>query len=83
LGAPILLPPGNYWLAVQNIHATNTFALAGTNVGGNFTVTVAKAKATGSTNGATLDIIAATWNASNVTPAAMLRGRAAGDTVAW
>ena len=82
-GAPVLLPPGNYWLAIQNTHATSSFNLGATNVGGNFTVTTSKTKTTGGTNGATLDIIAATWTASNVTPAVNLRGRAAGDTVAW
>jgi hypothetical protein len=82
-GAPVFLPPGNYYLAIQNTHASNTFNLGATNVGGNFTVTTSKTKTTGSTNGATLDIIAATWTASFVTPAVNLRGRAAGDTIAW
>lgn len=81
--APVLLPPGNYWLAIQNIHATSTFGLGGTIVGGAFVTTMAKTKTTGGVNGATLDIIAATWATSPSALAAMLRGRAAGDTVAW
>lgn len=81
--APVLLPPGNYYLAIQNTHATSTFALGAQIPGGNFSVTLTKTKTTGGTNGATLDIIAATWAASPTTPAVTLRGRAAGDTVAW
>lgn len=82
-GAPVLLKPGSYYLAIQNLHATSTFALAIQAPGGNFLTTNAKTKTTGGVNGATLDIIAATWSAFNFTPAVNLRGRAAGDTVAW
>lgn len=82
-GAPVYLPPGNYWLAIQNTHATSTFGIAVQSPGGNFLVTNTKSKTTGGTNGATLDIIAATWTGLNATPAVNLRGRAAGDTVAW
>lgn len=82
-GAPVFLKPGLYWLAIQNTHATSTFALGAQPPGGNFAPAVAKTKTTGGTNGATLDIIAATWTAVGATQAVLLRGRAAGDTVAW
>lgn len=83
-GAPVYLPPGNYWLAIQNIHATSTFSLGLQAVGtAAFAPNSAKTKTTGGTNGATLDIIAATWTGIAGTPAVNLRGRAAGDTVAW
>lgn len=82
-GAPVYLPPGSYYLAIQNTHATSTFGLAAQVVGGNFTATSAKTKTTGGVNGATLDIIAATWAAVAGSNAVNLRGRAAGNTVAW
>jgi hypothetical protein len=82
-GAPVYLPPGAYYLAIQNTHATSTFALGTLVAGGNYLPTTAKTKTTGGANGATLDIIAATWTAVFGAYAANLRGRAAGDTVAW
>lgn len=81
--APVYLPPGNYWLAIQNRHATNNYNVGAIAVAGNFTVTIGKSKTTGSNNGATLDIIAATWTAVTTGVAVMLRGRVAADTVAW
>lgn len=81
-GAPVLLPPGNYWLVFQNTHATNTFGLNVQGVASAFQVATVKTKTTGSTNGATLDIVTG-WVAGFNTPAIQLRGRAAGDTVAW
>jgi len=81
--APVYLAPGSYYLVIQNTHATSNFALGAMAVGGTFNPTTAKTKTTGGTNGATLDIIAATWTAVAGTQAVSLRGRAAGDTVAW
>jgi len=81
--APVYLAPGTYYLAIQCTHATNNFLLGSTALGGNFTNTTAKTKTTTNPNGATLDIIAATWTALNNTQAVAMRGRAAGDTVAW
>lgn len=81
--APVYLPPGSYFLAIQNRHATSTFALGVSPGGGNFTATQAKTKTTGGANGATLDIIAATWTTTSQTIGANLRGRVAADTVAW
>lgn len=83
VGAPIYLVPGAYWLAIQNDHATNTFALGIQAVGGVFSNFNHKTKTTTNPNGATLDIIAATWVGVTGTPGVILRGRAAGDTVAW
>lgn len=80
---PVFLPPGLYYLAIQNVHATSTFALGATLAGGNFNVPTEKTKTTGSVNGATLDIIAATWSANPAAFAVVLRGRAAGNSVAW
>jgi hypothetical protein len=82
-GAPVKLLPGSYYLAIQNTHATSTFSLGAQAIGGNFNPTLAKTKTTGGVNGATLDIIAATWTANTTVQAVNLRGRAAGDTVAW
>lgn len=82
-GAPIQLPPGSYYLAIQNTHATSTFAVGAQAAGGNFTPTLSKSKTTGGVNGATLDIVAATWTALTNTPAVNLRGRAGGDSSAW
>lgn len=81
--APVYLKPGSYWLAIQNQHATNTFALGNNQVGGNFAITTSKSKTTGGVNGATLDIIAATWTLLTGAQAVTLRGRAAGDSAAW
>lgn len=81
-GAPVFLSPGNYWLVFQNTHATNTFGLNVQGVVSAFQVATVKTKTTGSTNGATLDIVTG-WVAGFNTPAIQLRGRAAGDTVAW
>lgn len=81
--APVYLAPGTYYLAIQNVHATSNFALGAMAVGGTFNPTTSKTKTTGGTNGATLDIIAATWATAAGTQAVSLRGRAAGDTVAW
>lgn len=81
---PVYLRPGSYWLAIQNLHATNTFGIGVQALGGSaFVPASAKTKTTGGTNGATLDIIAATWTVVAGTYAAQLRGRAAGNNVAW
>lgn len=82
VGAPVYLAPGAYWLAIQNDHATNTFAL-GIQASGIFANINHKTKTTTNPNGATLDIVTATWTALSGTPAAIIRGRVAGDTVSW
>lgn len=82
-GAPVFLPAGTYYLAIQNTHATNTFAVGVLAATASGATTQAKTKTTGGTNGATLDIIAATWTAVTGSYGITLRGRAAGDTVQW
>ena len=82
-GAPVFLPAGVYYLAIQNTHASNTFAVGALAGSVGMPQTQAKTKTTGGTNGATLDIVAATWTAITAVNGVVLRGRAAGDTVAW
>lgn len=80
---PLYLPPGAYYLAIQNTHATSTFAIGVQNLAGNFAISSTKTKTTGGTNGATLDIVAATWTTVTSAIAAVLRGRAAGEAAGW
>lgn len=77
--ATVKLAPGVYWLAVQNRHATNTFQFGAELVGGTFAPNRVKIKNTGGTNGATLDIVAATWTGTTSLLAAVLNGSVAGN----
>ena len=83
---PTYLPPGAYWLFIQNDGGTNTFGV-GTQAAGNGGMGLAQYKtkngAAGSYNPSTLDIIAATWTAGTAVPAVRLNGRVAANTVAW
>lgn len=81
-GAPIFLPPGVYWLVVQNRHATSTFAIGwvAPTTGINLNKNIVQTKTTTNPNGATLDFVAATWATSGNTPIVRLNGRVFGDT---
>ncbi len=81
--APVYLPPGVYWLAIQNRHATNTFGLSGVGALSSLANVTCKTKTTSNPNGATLDMVAATWTGNSQTISTVLRGRVAGDTVVW
>ena len=79
--APVVLAPGVYILAIQNRHASNSFTIgaltpllfASSNAR-------AKVKTTANPNGATLDIVAATWTKSYAQFYIWLEGRTAGET---
>lgn len=79
-GAPVYLAPGMYWLVIQNRHATNTFGIGSTAAVAAFTSNSAQTKTTTNPNGATLDLVAATWTKVTEDYAAVLRGRVLGQT---
>jgi len=81
--APVVLPPGLYWIAVQCRHASNNFQLDHAAAG-----TIARAtsqtKTTTNPNGATLDFTAATWTKnSGAVPGVVLNGRVFGESTAF
>lgn len=78
--APVYLPPGVYWLVIQNDHATSTFALGTTGMTLGL-VNTAMTKTTTNPNGATLDFVAATWTKVNDAVGAFLSARVFGETV--
>lgn len=80
--APVSLPPGAYWLVIQNQHATNTFGLGYTDAG-IFGPTVCQVKTTTNPNGASLDFVAATWNKNSRIYGVTLRGRAFAQSSAF
>lgn len=80
--APVYLPPGLYYLVIQNRHASNTFALGSTAAGNAFTKS-AQTKTTTNPNGATLDLVAATWTTVTGIYAVRLSGRVTGMATAW
>ena len=82
--APVFLPPGLYWLVIQNRHATNTFGLCKAAISGVMQVNVLQMKTTSIPNGATLDFVAATWTKyASQLPAVRLNGRVFGQTNAF
>lgn len=78
--APVYIAPGAYWLVVQCRHATNNFGLGSTAAASSFTSNSAQTKTTTNPNGATLDLVAATWTKTTEVYAAVLRGRVLGQT---
>lgn len=77
-GAHVYLPPGAYWLAIQNRHATNTFAIGGDALTlPQITLNNTKFKTTGGTNGATLDIVTS-WSVTSSVYGVRLNGGGAG-----
>ena len=83
-GAPVFLPPGLYWLVIQNRHATNTFGLLKAAISGVMQVDAMQMKTTSIPNGATLDFVAATWTKyGSQVPAVRLNGRVFGQTTAF
>lgn len=76
--APVYLAPGYYWLALQNRHASNTFAL-GADVVGGFAVNHIRFKTTTNPNGSTLDIVTS-WTNTTSFYAARLNGRSANSS---
>jgi hypothetical protein len=81
--APVFLPPGLYWLVIQSRHATSTFGLGTASISG-FVNNHHQVKTTGNPNGATLDLVAATWTKINGSiPAVRMNGRVFGQTTAF
>lgn len=81
--APVYLGAGVYWLVVQSRHATSTFGLGSTAASGAFAVNSAQTKTTTNPNGATLDLVAATWTKVTAIYAVRLNGRVFGQTSAF
>ena len=71
-GAPFYLPPGSYWIAIQNNHATNTFNIGMAAAAGFITRSITKTLTPGL--GTTLDIVAATWVTSTSLSSAYMQG---------
>ncbi len=85
-GAPVYLAPGVYFLVIQNQHATNTFGIGTTAQNAAsvaLTTATGKTKTTTNPNGATLDLVAATWTTINPSIGVIMRGRVLGQTAAW
>lgn len=79
---PIYLAPGLYWLVMRNTSGTQTFSV-GRVVANALNVNVAQTKTLGSSLGATLDLVAATWAKTSDLPVARLDGRVFGQTTAF
>ena len=77
--APVYLPPGVYWLVIQNLHATSAFSL-GTTAAGTMALNAAQTKTIAGALGSTLDFVAATWTKTAGVPGARLNGRVFGQT---
>jgi len=80
--AAVYLPPGLYWLGVQNQHATNTFSLgriaAVTNMGN-----TVQNKVVTNPVGTTLDFVAATWTRTGGVYGVRLNGDVFGESAAF
>jgi hypothetical protein len=75
------LARGSYWLVVQCTHATNNFGFGTTTaVSTNLAAGIVsgQTKTTSNPNGATLDLVAATWTKQTATMGAALRGNVLG-----
>lgn len=83
--APVYLPPGAYWLVVQNRHASNTFNVTNSTSSTNFwsTLTTSQIKTTTNPNGSTLDFVAATWTKADKWYFFRLNGRIFGQATSF
>lgn len=81
--APVYLQAGVYWLVIQNRHASNAFSVGGDAASTQFAHNSSQTKDTGSSNGTTLDFVAATWTKVTAIIAASLNGRVFGQTTAF
>jgi len=79
-GAPVTVPPGVYWIAVRNDHASNTLGLAFILAAASFTLVGNRNKTT--TLSDPLDISTG-WSTTANTPLIVLRGRIAGESTAY
>jgi len=79
--SPTILTPGSYWIAIQNNHASNSFAvgsLAGVGIASRIST-----KTLTPGLGTTLDIIAATWTLSAALPGLYIEGSVANSGAPW
>lgn len=81
--APVYLAPGVYWLVIQNRHASNAFSIGSEAVSTAFALNAAQTKDTGSSNGTTLDFVAATWTKVTAIYGVRLNGRVFGQSTAY
>lgn len=81
--APVYIPPGIYWLVIQNRHATSSFALASTAQSSSLWGNTAQTKTTTNPNGATLDFVAATWTKVTAIYGVIMEGRVFGQTASF
>ena len=77
------LKPGVYWLVIQSAHATSTFGIGSTAASSAFAVNSAQTKTTSNPNGATLDLVAATWTKTTAMYAARLNCAVLGQSTAF
>jgi hypothetical protein len=77
------LKPGVYWLVIQSTHATSTFGLGSTAASAAFAVNSAQTKTTANPNGASLDLVAATWTKTTAMYAARLNCAVLGQSTAF
>lgn len=78
---PVYLPPGLYWLVIRNTDSTSAFSLSCAATG-TFQNDQMQTKTIGAL-GSTLDMVAATWTKSGLSPAVILEGRVFGQTAAF
>lgn len=78
----VRLPPGLYWLVVQNRHASNAINI-GAVTGNAFSPNTAQTKTTTNPNGATLDFVAITWTKVTNVYCVRLNGEVFGQTSAF
>ena len=76
-GAPVWLPPGQYWLVVRNTHASNTFGIGALAAGSLATNMRRNAPSTITALASTIDI--STWTGQTSQALAVLRGRIGGE----
>lgn len=78
------IPPGAYWLVVQNQHATNTFALGLQSTTNTLGQTMSQTKTVTNPISGTLDFHLATWSKrTGDIPLAVIHGNVFGETSAW
>lgn len=82
-GSFIPIPPGLYWLALQNRAPAVAFSVGSTAIGAPFGVTSGKTKVTTNPNGDTIDAVAATWTSLSAMFAVRLNGAVFGQATAY
>jgi hypothetical protein len=80
--APVILPPGVYWLAIQNRHASNTFQLQGVSANA-FAPNVIRTKTTTNPNGILLDMSGGWTTGLTGSRCVRLNGSVFGESTAY